>query len=107
MTHVRQFHVDRTAIQGDKPVPLRQVGAGQSFYLGYFNPKDKMTGKPEKQHTDVAKHRDGSVAKTSMRHIGDQRYLTQFWEGGTVCDLTGKPRSIEIQASWIQITFWE
>lgn len=99
MSHVRQFHIDGTAIQGDKPVPLRQVGADQAFYLGYFNPKQKASGKSGKQQTDVTEHRDNSVSKTTMRHIGDQRYLTQYWEGGTVCDLTGKPRSIEIQAS--------
>lgn len=29
--------------------------------------------------------------------MGDQRYLVQQWTGGTECDLTGKPRSIEIQ----------
>lgn len=34
---------------------------------------------------------------TSLRHVGDQRYLVQQWTGGTECDLTGKPRSIEIQ----------
>lgn len=34
---------------------------------------------------------------TSLRHVGDQRYLVQQWTGGTQCDLTGKPRSIEIQ----------
>lgn len=28
---------------------------------------------------------------------GDQRYLSQRLEGGTVCDLTGRPRTIEIQ----------
>lgn len=25
------------------------------------------------------------------------RYLSQVWEGGTVCDKTGMPRSVEVQ----------
>ena len=34
---------------------------------------------------------------TSLRHVGDQRYLSQRWTGGSECDRTGKPRSIEVQ----------
>lgn len=27
------------------------------------------------------------------------RYLSQKWEGGTICDKTGMPRSVEVQVS--------
>ena len=30
---------------------------------------------------------------------GESRYLVQRLEGGTVCDLTGKPRRVEVQVS--------
>ncbi|KAH8600745.1 glucosidase II beta subunit-like protein-domain-containing protein [Bisporella sp. PMI_857] len=35
--------------------------------------------------------------KTELQVKGDTRYLVQKMEGGTTCDLTGKPRRIEVQ----------
>jgi len=35
--------------------------------------------------------------KTEIQVKGDTRYLVQKLEGGTTCDLTGKPRRIEVQ----------
>lgn len=37
------------------------------------------------------------VATTDIQLKGDQRYLVQRLEGGTLCDLTGRDRTIEIQ----------
>ncbi|KAI7881080.1 L domain-like protein, partial [Lichtheimia hyalospora FSU 10163] len=68
--HVRQFHLDRNALQGDQ----RQISAASN-------------SPSQHDHSPI----------TSLRHVGDQRYLVQQWTGGTKCDLTGKPRSIEIQ----------
>ncbi|KAJ2851154.1 Protein OS-9, partial [Coemansia erecta] len=34
---------------------------------------------------------------TQVSRIGRKRFLTQVWGGGTECDLTGKPRQIEVQ----------
>ena len=44
--------------------------------------------------------KDGSQQqqpKTELQVKGDTRYLVQRMEGGTTCDLTGKPRRIEVQ----------
>jgi protein OS-9 len=35
--------------------------------------------------------------KTELQVKGDTRYLVQKMEGGTICDLTGKPRKVEVQ----------
>lgn len=35
--------------------------------------------------------------KTDLQIKGDQRYLVQKFEHGTICDLTGRPRTIEVQ----------
>ncbi|KAJ2331520.1 Protein OS-9, partial [Coemansia sp. RSA 2681] len=39
----------------------------------------------------------GSGATTLVRRVGRSRYLAQVWGGGTLCDMTREPRSVEIQ----------
>ncbi|KAJ1937605.1 Protein OS-9, partial [Kickxella alabastrina] len=34
---------------------------------------------------------------TKVIRIGRKRFLTQVWGGGTLCDITGKPRQVEVQ----------
>lgn len=104
MKHVRQFHIDRSTMQGNNPVPARQLASGpnsHSFYLGFYSGKkeNRQHGAPRQQSFDLDKkvHKQQQQPDTLMRHVGDQRFLAQRWEGGTLCDLTGKPRSIEIQ----------
>jgi protein OS-9 len=44
--------------------------------------------------------RDGSELEpvpAELQEKGDQRYLVQKLEGGTICDLTGRERTIEVQ----------
>lgn len=36
-------------------------------------------------------------ANTKIQRLGNQRYLTQKWGQGTICDLTREPRQVEIQ----------
>ncbi|KAG2218874.1 hypothetical protein INT45_003941, partial [Circinella minor] len=95
--HVRQFHVDRNAIQTDSP---QQTPHGQSFYLGFFSPTNNNNDKDgSTTTTSTTNNEDMDITEpiTSLRHVGDQRYLTQRWTGGSECDRTGKPRSIEVQ----------
>ncbi|KAI9593053.1 hypothetical protein BDF19DRAFT_177215 [Syncephalis fuscata] len=44
--------------------------------------------------TAVSGNRDGATAPDLS---GERRFLTQHWTGGSICDLTGKQRSIEVQ----------
>lgn len=49
---------------------------------------------------DIEVHKDQKSTDpptTALQVKGDTRYLVQKMEGGTTCDLTGKPRQIEIQ----------
>jgi hypothetical protein len=41
-------------------------------------------------------NRDG---RTILDVSGEKRSLLQHWTGGTICDVTGKPRSVQVQAS--------
>ncbi|KAI9278486.1 hypothetical protein BDA99DRAFT_554118 [Phascolomyces articulosus] len=97
--HVRQFHVDRSAIQTDPPTRTPQ---GPSFYLGVFSPTSITSNNGEGEGsssttTTSSEKTDIAEPSTSLKHVGNQRYLTQRWTDGSECDLTGKPRSIEVQ----------
>jgi hypothetical protein len=45
------------------------------------------------------KKTDIKAAPTFMRKVGEQRYLVQEWKNGSNCDLTDKPRTVEVQVS--------
>ncbi|PTB63063.1 hypothetical protein BBK36DRAFT_1162366 [Trichoderma citrinoviride] len=48
--------------------------------------------------SEVDSESDGkSPVPAELQVKGDQRYLVQRLEGGTICDLTGRPRTIEVQ----------
>ena len=46
---------------------------------------------------DAPKKRKLDVHKTELQVKGDQKYMVQRLGGGTVCDLTGRDRTMEIQ----------
>ncbi|KAI1858806.1 hypothetical protein JX265_009322 [Neoarthrinium moseri] len=54
---------------------------------------NKATPVPAKE----AKAKTASPPNTELQVKGDQRYLVQRMEDGTICDLTNRPRTIEIQ----------
>lgn len=41
------------------------------------------------------------AANLEVAHGPGARYLVQRWGDGTFCDKTGKPREVEVQASWL------
>ncbi|KAI8644134.1 hypothetical protein BD408DRAFT_413768 [Parasitella parasitica] len=90
--YVRQFHVERSH---DGKVEKEQETA--SFFLGRYpglskgsliNADKKAIASTTKKHFAV---------KTELKNNGDQRYLVQKWGDGSKCDLTDKPRVIEVQ----------
>ncbi|KAF7729231.1 Protein OS-9 [Apophysomyces ossiformis] len=89
--HVRQFHIDQSA-QGESATTQSNV---PSYLLGIYS-EPAESGSPSEQ-TDVSQRVESPV--TSLRRVGDKRYLVQKWTGGTKCDLTGKPRTVEVQAN--------
>ncbi len=51
----------------------------------------------QEQATTDAEARSIAPPNTELQVKGDQRYLVQRLDGGTICDLTGRERTIEIQ----------
>jgi len=97
-----QFHSVRTGAGG---APVKDPKTAE-YVLG----RAPVPVRAKKPNTDTAvqKVHSGSgggapdtkgVAppNTELQVKGDQRYLVQRLDGGTLCDLTGRPRTIEIQ----------
>ncbi|KAK0613240.1 glucosidase II beta subunit-like protein-domain-containing protein [Immersiella caudata] len=90
-----QFHAQASGVNGGPPVREPKT---PEYVLG----RTKTLSKPKGQPANPAQNQaDGSkgVASPNMelQVKGDQRYLVQRLDGGTICDLTGRPRTIEIQ----------
>ncbi|KAJ1803017.1 Protein OS-9 [Coemansia sp. RSA 2598] len=85
-SHVRQFH--KFEPDGDGVVYTVEYMLGRHESLQPAPaPIDGSGGTREK----------AEVLDTQVVRIGRKRFLTQVWGGGTECDLTGKPRQVEIQ----------
>ncbi|KUI67793.1 hypothetical protein VM1G_03539 [Cytospora mali] len=95
-----QFHALPTGVKGG--LPTRDPNS-QEYTLGRV--KDVSTTKNNKKQnkelqTDVSGQQQTEFQtppNSELQVKGDQRYLVQRMEGGTVCDLTGRDRTIEIQ----------
>jgi protein OS-9 len=102
---VRQFHQlpPGRNVPHWPPVEDRSVSA---FVLGEFekgaSQKNKKA-KSERKTLDAPTSEAGKEIREKglarMEKKGDMRYLVQKLDGGTVCDLTGKPRKTEVQVS--------
>ncbi|CEP11938.1 hypothetical protein [Parasitella parasitica] len=92
--YVRQFHVERSH---DGKVEKEKETA--SFFLGrYPGLTKKSLANVDKKAVASTTQRDHYQAvKTELKKNGDQRYLVQKWGDGSTCDLTDKPRNIEVQ----------
>ncbi|CAG8665872.1 12455_t:CDS:2, partial [Funneliformis caledonium] len=90
LSHVKQFH--QIIRPNMKPIEDRSVA---SFYLGRYDPRHA---------TLPSSYKDKEGSKNSQQQLGTdlqagggKKYLVQRWSDGTKCDLTGKPRKVEIQ----------
>ncbi|KAK0101239.1 Protein OS-9 [Cadophora gregata] len=95
---ITQFH--QLPPQPGKPLlPPQPDPTTKQFVLG----RAKAKGKPskddewEKEIEAPKKKASEEPPKTELQIKGDTRYLVQKMEGGTTCDLTGKPRRVEVQ----------
>lgn len=76
---VSQYHAEGSLLQThERPIPSDDV---MFFYLG------KFTHKPN----------GDANYKTRVKFDGDRNYLSYSLNGGTLCDLTGRNRSVEVQ----------
>ncbi|EKD20819.1 uncharacterized protein L3040_000924 [Drepanopeziza brunnea f. sp. 'multigermtubi'] len=88
---ITQFH--QLPPQPGKPLlPPQPDPTTSQFVLGKAKRKDRANGKDNSIEKSSNEH-----PKTELQIRGDTRYLVQKMEGGTTCDLTGKPRRVEVQ----------
>jgi protein OS-9 len=93
---ITQFH--QLPPQPGKPmIPPQRDPTTKQFVLGKAKVKESKEDEWGNQ-IDVRKGKEThEPPKTELQVKGDSRYLVQKMEGGTVCDLTGKPRRVEVQ----------
>ncbi|CZR58216.1 related to Protein OS-9 homolog [Phialocephala subalpina] len=93
---ITQFH--QLPPQPGKPLlPPQRDPTTKQFVLGKANGKEI---KEDEWGNQIDIHKGKQVdepPKTELQVKGDSRYLVQKMDGGTTCDLTGKPRRVEVQ----------
>lgn len=103
-----QFHALPPGVKGD--VPVRDPNS-QEYVLGRVAPSSKKSKKSKKSQesnelqTDVDGQQkpltddaqSSAPPNTELQVKNNQRYLVQRMGAGTLCDLTGRDRTIEIQ----------
>ncbi|KAL8849119.1 MAG: hypothetical protein Q9221_005888 [Calogaya cf. arnoldii] len=110
-TDVKQFH-QLPPGKGAPMYPPMQDPSTPAYVLGKFEqnhhppsdsrsqnrkPKPRIDAPKGRNHpTEPSSHRT-TPSTTQLRAKGDLRYLVQTLSGGTTCDLTGRPRKIEVQ----------
>jgi protein OS-9 len=85
-----QFHALPSTPMG-KP-PQRDPHAAE-YVLGQAS----LPETSETHTTSSSSGTDDEKPPAELQVKGDQRYLVQKLEGGTICDLTGRARTIEVQ----------
>jgi protein OS-9 len=95
-SEIIQFHP--IPPQAGKPsIPPQRDPTTKQYILGKAKPGQSKEDEWGNQ-IDVHKGKgNGEPPKTELQIKGDTRYLAQKMEGGTLCDLTGKPRKVEVQ----------
>ncbi|KAK3990667.1 glucosidase II beta subunit-like protein-domain-containing protein [Cladorrhinum sp. PSN332] len=83
-----QFHAQARGSEGGPPIP---DGSSQEYILGRVKPQAQQKGTSNEESKSLA------PPNSELQVKGDQRYLVQRLDGGTICDLTNRPRTIEVQ----------
>ncbi|KAL0941709.1 misfolded glycoproteins degradation protein [Colletotrichum truncatum] len=86
---VVQFHALPTVPNGQPPVRDPHTA---EYVLGRAN-KSPTQHQQQQQTTKSGE----PPANTDLQSKGDQRFLVQRLDGGTICDLTGRERTIDVQ----------
>lgn len=94
---IMQFH-QLPPSPGKATLPPKPDPGTKQYVLGRVkvarNKKEDEWGNQIEVHKAMKR---SDSPKTEIQVKGDTRYLVQKLEGGTTCDLTGKPRRIEVQ----------
>lgn len=107
---VRQFH-QMTPSRGVPVYPPMEDPSVPGFVLGSYSKllENDAAGKERDWDGDSALDMSEGAKRKHSKHgelvqRGESRYLVQKLGGGTICDLTGKERKIEVQV-WAVSTF--
>lgn len=98
---VTQFH-QLGQSPGHPSWPPRRDPSTPAFVLGKMAPvrlESDDNGEDEWGHRIATTSQSKAVdtSRAGMQVKGNTRYLMQKMDGGSICDLTGKPRQIEVQ----------
>ncbi|KAF7863993.1 hypothetical protein EAF04_006958 [Stromatinia cepivora] len=96
---ITQFH-QLPPQPGKAAYPPQPDPSAQEFVLGKAKRSPKSKSNEDEWGNQIEAHtttKNGDSPKTELQVKGDTRYLVQKMEGGTICDLTGKPRQVEVQ----------
>ncbi len=101
-----QFHALPGGKNGGPPVrdpASHEYVLGRTYSAHHSHPNQRQSSnqrqaqQQQQQAAADAEAKGVAPPNTELQVKGDQRYLVQRLEGGTVCDLTGRERTIEIQ----------
>jgi protein OS-9 len=95
-SEITQFH-PMPAPPGKSSIPPQRDPATKQYVLGKAKPSQSKEDEWGNQLDVRTGKKKTEPPKTELQIKGDTRYLAQKMEGGTTCDLTGKPRRIEVQ----------
>ena len=100
---VRQYH-QLTPSQNVPVYPPQEDPTALGFDLGVFVNEKKDGDAKSKDHDSwEVEERESPKSKQSdtlrLETQGETRYLVQTLTGGTICDLTGRNRKVEVQVS--------
>ena len=93
---ITQYHALPSVPNGQPP---KRDPATAKYTLGRVPamPQAAYSGKREEKNSDEPVSSEKQPVPAELAIKGDQRYLVQRLEGGTICDLTGRERTVEVQ----------
>ena len=105
---VKQFHALPPGRGGIPSFPPTEDESAGSYILGRFESKPQRKNKAQQiegkesskdvgSHAGASSSSENSHERGGLHTKGDMRYLVQQLGDGTQCDLTGKPRKVEVQ----------
>ncbi|KAL1919354.1 uncharacterized protein VTP21DRAFT_2047 [Calcarisporiella thermophila] len=83
--HIRQYFPRSL----NDRIGIADAGKTLEYFLSYFG---GTPGQPGGSEPNRLKSRTSYISED-----GSSRYLSQFWNDGTKCDITGRPRKTEVQ----------
>lgn len=93
------------ARDGSSIFPPKEDPATASYVLGRVGAGDAGANAGGPGGTVGGRKGAAAGEGTELQGSGEVRYLVQKMGGGTVCDITGKDRRIEIQVGFVLLSF--